>query len=336
MTASNPVLVEVTRGQLVESRHRGAIAVCDADGKLVMARGNVDELIFPRSAVKAIQALPLVESGAADQFGFGEKELALACSSHSGEAAHVERAKHMLQQAGLDESCLECGGHWSLQQKVGFEQIRVYGDTPPAVCNNCSGKHSGFVCTAAHQGIDPAGYIRPEHPIQQTIKEMMTQVTGAVHEADQCGTDGCSIPTYAIALSNLATGFAKMASGQGLSTERTEAARRLMAACMAEPFYVAGTNRFCTQFMEAGNRRLFAKTGAEGVFCGAIPELGLGIALKCDDGAARAAEVMMAATTSALLPKDDALQVQLADLSVRKLKNWNRIEVGEIRPVAGF
>ena len=187
------------------------------------------------------------------------------------------------------------------------------------------------MCTAAHTGVNPKGYIQANHPVMQNVREVMINVTGALHEEDQCGSDGCSIPTYAIPLKALAHGFAKMATGNGLSADRAAAADTLMNACMAEPFYVAGTNRFCTKLMKLGKGRLFAKTGAEGVFCGAVPELGLGIALKCDDGATRAAEVMMAATLTHCLPKDDPLQEQLAELTRVPLKNWNGIQVGEIR-----
>ncbi len=326
----NPVLVEVVRGPKVESVHRGAISVFDGDGKAVLSIGDVSAPVFPRSAIKAIQALPLVESGAADAFEFGNRELSLACSSHSGEDAHIALARDMLRRAGLDETCLECGGHWSSQAWVMRHQTTLYDDTPPAICNNCSGKHAGFVCTAAHQGIDPAGYIKPDHAIQKAINETLQAVTGAAHDQDICGTDGCSIPTYAIPLEAMAKGFARMASGVGFENERAKAARRLLNACMSEPFYMAGTKRFCTELMTLAQGRLFAKTGAEGVFCGAAPELGLGIALKCDDGGTRASEAMMAATFARLLDNDDPLQEGLANLSQYGLTNWNGITVGSI------
>jgi len=328
---TNPILVEVSRGAKVESVHRGAICVTDAGGKSVLSIGETQAPVFPRSAVKAIQALPLIESGAADAFGFGDRELSLACASHSGEDGHIALARDMLSRAGLDETCLECGGHWSSQGWVMRHQTTLYSDTPPAICNNCSGKHSGFVCTAAHRGIDPAGYIKRDHRIQQAVNEALQDVTGAQHDEDICGTDGCSIPTYAIPLSAMARGFARMATGQGIGDERARAAKRLLNACMDEPFFMAGTGRFCTRLMELGHMRLFAKTGAEGVFCGAIPELGLGIALKCDDGAVRASESMMAATFAHLLPKEDPLQEGLAALTNPRVTNWNGWTVGEIQ-----
>ena len=147
---TNPILVEVTRATKIESVHRGAISVIDGDGKTVLEIGDVMNPVFPRSAVKSIQALPFIESGAADAFGFGNKELAFACASHSGEDEHIAMSRKMLKRAGLDESCLECGGHWSSRQNVLLHQSKIYSSTPPAVCNNCSGKHTAFVCTAAH------------------------------------------------------------------------------------------------------------------------------------------------------------------------------------------
>ena len=328
---TNPVLAEVTRGPKVESVHRAAVCVMDADGKTVLSIGEINAPVFPRSAVKAIQALPLIESGTADALSLGDKELSLACASHNSEDRHIALARGMLKRAGLDEACLECGGHWSSQGFVMRHQATIYDDTPPAICNNCSGKHIGFVCTAAHRGIDPAGYIKHDHPIQQAINETMQDVTGAQHHKDICGTDGCSIPTYAIPLSAMARGFARMATGHHLSEKRAMAAKRLLNACMSEPFYMAGTGRFCTNLMELGNMRLFAKTGAEGVFCGAIPELGIGIALKCDDGAVRASEAIMAATFAHLLSKDDPLREGLTDLASQPLTNWKGRAVGEIR-----
>ncbi|MEN0042052.1 MAG: asparaginase [Pseudomonadota bacterium] len=332
---ANPVLIEVTRGDRVESIHRGAVSIVDADGKAVWQTGNTQSPVFPRSAVKAIQALPLVESGAADAFGFTDEMLALACSSHSGEPGHVETALAMLKEAGLDEAALECGGHWSTHEAVLIEQARSFNEPPGAVCNNCSGKHAGFVCTAAHNGIDPMGYISPDHPTMEAVRIAMEDVTGAAHTvSEDCGTDGCSIPTHAIPLDAMALGFARMATGSGLSEHRAKAAARLMQACMTNPWFVAGTGRFCTTYMETGAGRLFAKTGAEGVFCGAIPELGLGIALKCDDGGTRAAETMMAAVTAKLLGGADPLYDGLHNLARPTLRNRNKMVTGEIRPAS--
>lgn len=327
---ANPVLVEVTRGNLVESRHRGMVVVVDGDGKVVFSQGDIEAGVFPRSACKAMQALPLVESGAADAHGFGNRELALACSSHSGEPAHARLAGAMLAAAGVDESVLECGAHWSFEQPVLVSQARLL-DRPTALHNNCSGKHAGFVCAACHTGKDLEGYVRYEHPVQAEIRGVMANLTGAPLAVDNCGVDGCSIPTYAVPLKDLAHGFAKMATGTGLAPERAKAAHRLIAACMAEPFYVAGTKRACTRLMETAPGRVFAKTGAEGVFCAAIPEKGLAIALKCEDGTTRAAESMVAATLARFFKEEPDLHAGLMAQANRGMSNWNGIHVGDIR-----
>ena len=328
---ANPVLVEALRGSLVESRHRGAVSVMDADGRQVLEIGDVEQPVFPRSAVKAIQALPLVESGAADAFGFGDREIALACASHSGEPAHTELALSMLAWAGLCEDDYACGSQWPTNSEATIALARA-GGSPTQAHNNCSGKHAGFLCTCVHEGIDHGGYTTHGHKLQELVREAMESVTGAAHAVDHCATDGCSIPTYAVPLKSLARGFARMATGTDLPRRRAEAAKRILSACMAEPFYVAGTGRADTAMMEAGRGRLFTKVGAEGVFCAAIPEMGMGIALKCDDGATRAAEVMIAAVVRKLLARDDPLRAALAPMARPALKNWRGTEVGELRP----
>jgi len=331
----NPVLVEVTRGAVMESAHRGAISVFDADGKPVWEIGDTNCPVFPRSAVKAIQALPLVESGAADAYGFGDRELALACSSHSGEPAHVELAAAMLAKAGLDKTALECGTHWPLGNDATIELARADG-VPNALHNNCSGKHSGFLCTCVHAGIAHKDYVKAGHALQEMVRDAMQSVTGAAHDVDHCGTDGCSIPTYAVPLKSFASGFARMATGHGFAPKRAKAAKRLLSACMAEPFLVAGTGRADVALMQAAPGRIFVKTGAEGVYCAAVPELGFGIALKCDDGAGRGAEVMVAAVLAKLLRADQALAARLLELARPAIESRMGARVGTLQPTAAL
>ena len=327
---SNPVLIEVLRGNVVESRHRGAVSVVDGDGNSVLSIGDIDRPVFPRSAIKAIQALPLVESGAAEDLMFGNRELALACASHSGEDGHVETARTMLARAGITEEAYECGAHWPFDQPVLIDFAEAH-KKPLPVHNNCSGKHAGFLCFACHEGIDTGGYIALGHKVQDAVKDAMESVTGAVHDIDLCGTDGCSIPTYAIPLKNLAHGFAKMATGTGLGPSRAKAAKQLVEACMAEPWHVAGTNRPDTDIMREGKGRVFTKVGAEGVYTAAIPELGLGIALKCEDGSERAAVAMVNAVLAKLFAKNDLAETYRASAN-KGFRNWNKIEVGRFRP----
>jgi L-asparaginase II len=328
---SNPILVDVLRGQAVESRHAGAVAVADADGRMVLALGDVGRPVYPRSAVKAFQALPLIESGAADRYRLTDEEIALAISSHGGEPRHVGVAASMLAKCGHDASALECGAHVPSYRKAA-EALARTGEKPTALHNNCSGKHAGFICVSCHAGRDPFGYVAASHPTMREVMGAVADMAGGETESALTGIDGCSIPTQAAPLAGLARGFARFGTGAHLPPERARAVHRLRTAAAAHPFMVAGTGRFCTAIMEHFRERVFVKTGAEGVFCAAFPELGYGVALKCDDGATRASEVMMAAIIERLLPLDERDRHALERHVRPRLRNWNGIEVGQIRP----
>jgi L-asparaginase II len=338
----NPILVDVLRGAAVESQHRGALAIVDGDGAVRLALGDIERPVFPRSAVKWLQALPLVASGAADELALSDEELAIACASHNGEPAHVRTAAAMLAKAGLDADALECGAHWPGLDTASRE-LAATGGQPGALHNNCSGKHAGFLCLAcARHGRDglrgfARGYIGPEHAVMREVTASLQQTTGFDLAATARGTDGCSIPTYAIPLRHLATGFARAATGTGLPADLAKAAQRLRMAVARAPFMVAGSGRFDTRVMEALGERVFCKVGAEGVYCAALPALGLGVAIKIDDGnTARAAEVAMAAVIEALLPLEGENAALLASLSDARLSNWNGIEVGRLRASAAL
>jgi L-asparaginase II len=332
----NPVLVEVLRGPTVESGHRGAFIVVDADGAVVMAAGDIERPVFPRSAVKAIQALPLVEGGYADRYGLSAAEIALCCSSHSGEPHHAEASASMLAKAGHDLSCLECGTHWPTYDKAA-RAMAASGLSPTALHNNCSGKHAGFVCLSCGLDEDPAGYIKAGHAVQRAVRGALIEMTGVAHDPDTAGTDGCSIPTHAVPLRALALAFARFGAGGGkgaaMGPERVKASRRIRAAVAAHPEMVAGTGRFDTRAMQALGARAFTKTGAEAVFCGALPELGYGIALKIDDGGTRASEAVMATLLARLLAPEGAAAEVLDVLARPRMVNWNGIEVGHARVV---
>ncbi|MEZ5841322.1 MAG: asparaginase [Hyphomicrobiales bacterium] len=327
----NPTLVEVTRGRIVESVHRGALAVVDAGGAVQFSVGDIETPVFPRSAIKAFQAIPLVESGAADAYGFSDRELALACASHSGEPRHLEVAAAMLAAAGRDETALECGAHWP-RRAEDIAAMGREGRLPAQLHNNCSGKHAGFVCLSCHAGHDHRGYVDPDHPVQRRVASVLAEMTGARVDETVRGIDGCSAPNWALPLRALAHGFARFATGEGLSSDRAAAAGRLRAACAAEPWMVAGTGRFCTIVMEALGERAFVKVGAEGIYCGAFPEVGLGFAIKCDDGAARAAEVVAASLIARFVRLKDSEQQLVSGLVQPVLENWRGTAVGRLRP----
>ena len=275
-----------------------------------MVFGDAERAVYPRSAVKALQALPLVESGAADRLGLSDKEIALACASHSGSDDHVATARAMLAKAGRDERALECGVHWPLGEAEARALARS-GGAPNALHNNCSGKHAGFVCLSCAMGVEPKGYVAPDHPVQREVAAAIAATTGARLSEEMRGVDGCAIPTYAVPLIALAHGFARLGTGEGLSPARRKAAARIRSAVAAHPLTVAGKGRFDTEVMSLLGAGAFTKTGAEGVFCAALPEAGLGLAVKADDGAGRAAQVMIAALIRRFGGFDDESKARL-------------------------
>ena len=333
----NPVLVEAWRGSVVESFHRGAYAIVDAAGAVVAARGDLERPVYPRSAIKILQALPLVDSGAAERFGLTDDELALACASHDGEDVHVRTAASMLSKAGLDERILECGTHWPYNEAAKLA-LAAAGATPSALHNNCSGKHAGFVCVACMMAGERdrrdflSGYVQADHALMREITAAVENATGCDLAKAPRATDGCSIPTFALPLTRLAHAFARVATGHGLTPGRAAAAKRLRAAVAASPVMVGGSDRFDTRVMAEFGERVFCKVGAEGMYCAALPQAGWGLALKMDDGNnARACEVAVAALFEALgLARTERERGLLAGLSNVTLRNWRGIEVGRL------
>jgi L-asparaginase II len=321
----NPVIAEVIRGGIVESVHTGAYAVSDAVGRIVASAGHIDVPVFPRSAIKALQCLAVIDSGAADRFAFTEEEVALACASHSGEAEHVRVARAMLRKAGNSEDQYECGAHWPTDIHAQHDLVRGGGEALQ-VHNNCSGKHAGMLALSRHLGADPKNYVDRTHPVQRAIARTIAALCDCDADLAPCGIDGCSVPTWAIPLRNLALGFARLTSPDN------SGARRVIAAVRAHPFMVAGTGRFDTVLMQAVPRA-FIKTGAEGVYCGSIPHAGLGIALKCDDGAGRAAEAAMASVLASLNVWTAEEKALLSGFTRSELSNWRRLPVGDVHAV---
>jgi L-asparaginase II len=337
----NPVLVEAWRGDIVESFHRGAFAVVDADGAVVAAVGDIERPVYPRSAIKLLQALPLVESGAADRFGLTPAELALACASHEGEPEHVRTAASMLSKVGLDKSVLECGTHWPYNEAE-QRALAAAGQQPSALHNNCSGKHAGFVCLGCLMAGERdrraflAGYVEPTHAVMREIDAAIESATGCALDAAPRAIDGCTIPTYALPLRCLAHAFARVASGRGLTPGRSAAARRLRAAVASAPFMVGGSGRVDTEVMALFGERVLCKVGAEGMYCAALPQAGWGIALKMDDGnTARACEVAISALLEALgVARSQAECALLAGLSNVTLRNRRNTPVGHLAAAA--
>ena len=281
----NPVLVEVTRAALVESVHRGAVAVVDAGGAIRFALGDVETAVYTRSALKPIQALPLIESGAADAFGVSDEEVALACASHSGEPMHVSRVAAWLERIGCNESDLACGPQ-APRYEPAFQEMLRNGEKPSRLHNNCSGKHTGFLTLSQHLQVSTTGYQNVERQVQQAVLTSLRALSGIADPG--WGLDGCAAPNFALPLAAFARALARIAG------RRTAGAERVLRAVINYPELVAGTGRSCTALIRAARGKAVVKIGAEGVYAAMLPDAGLGIALKIDDGAGRAAETVIA------------------------------------------
>lgn len=332
---ANPVLVEQTRGNFVENRHRGSFVICNAAGEVVAAAGDFARPVFPRSAIKSMQALAMVTSGAIERFALTDEQLALACASHHGEELHVTGVTRFLGQIGLGAGDLECGAHQPTNG-VARVALRAAGELPSPLHNNCSGKHSGMLSVARALGVDTQHYVDRAHPVQQAVRQAIETVIGTALSEDRCGTDGCSIPTWAAPLSAFATGFARMATGTGLPPDLAQAATRIFDAATRYPLLVAGTDHLDTVVMQAFGGRVMQKGGAEGVQCGAIRDLGLGYALKCDDGNMAASQVMVAHLLLRHAAPNPAQRAVLDRFATQIVKNVRGTVVGELRAAPGL
>lgn len=300
-------LAALWRTDLLESRHRGHVAIVDASGALVAAWGNPDAVIYPRSSAKMLQALPLVESGVE----LPSERLALACASHEGAGIHVLGVERWLADLGLEEADLRCGPQ-TPEDKAERRRLRALDEAPCQLHNNCSGKHAGFLMLNQRLG-GGSEYVEIDHPVQKAVRAAFEEMTGA--DSPHWGIDGCSAPNFATTVSGLAHAMAKMASPASLGRARGDAAAALVAAMRAHPDLVAGEGRACTELMQAMGGRVAVKTGAEGVYVAILPERGLGIALKAEDGATRAAECAIATLLvrlGELDPADPACERRMA------------------------
>lgn len=323
-------MVELWRGGLLESTHRGHAVLCDETGQIVEAWGDPGRVIFPRSSCKMLQALPLVESGAADAFGLTEAHLALSCASHQGAALHVNMARDWLAGLDLGEPDLRCGSH-EPYDRAERDRLICDHEGPCQLHNNCSGKHSGFLTTTKHLKAGPE-YVELDHPLQKAIRAATEEVTGET--AAGYGIDGCSAPNFAMSIAGLARGMAKFAATDGSGT-RGRAMQRLTRAMAAYPELVAGEGRACTELMRAMGGRVSIKTGAEAVFVAIIPEKKLGLALKIEDGNSRASEAALVGILARLGVLDIAHPMAQKRLPAPQT-NCRGLTVGELRLSEGF
>ena len=295
----NPVLVNRWRGNAIESRHTGAVAIVDTAGRSVLSVGDVQRPIFPRSAIKFLQAIPFVESGAIERFGLDDRHVALACASHNGEPIHAGLARDWLDRLGLDSDALECGAELPLHVATRYELLGE-GRGPERIHHNCSGKHAGMISTALHAGESVAGYRLYESAVQRRWFEVLGDFAGVRPLELPWGYDGCAVPSLALPLRRLALAMARFGDLAALSGARRAAVARIHDALAAHPYLVAGKERVDTAIMERMAPDAFVKVGAEGVFCASFPRAGLGLALKIDDGHESAARVALGAAMSAV------------------------------------
>ena len=326
----NPVLVRVLRGAHVESQHRGSWVLVDADGSVLAGAGAFGAPFFLRSAVKCLQALPLLETGAAERFGFDEVELALCQASHNAEPCHTEPVLRVLERLGLGPDDLRCG-----PQVPGDPATRrallAAGGEPGAVHNNCSGKHAGLLALALQLGVAPADYLDAESAGQRLIKTAVAELSGVDEQHIDHAVDGCSAPTWHVPLSGLATAFARVTNPDGLAAERAAHCRRLTAAVGRYPELIAGNHgRICTAIGRASGGRLFPKIGAEAVYAVGEREGGRSFAVKLDDGGRRGLHAVVVALLEQFGFLSKAELDALGPWAERRVFNWAGLEVGRL------
>ncbi|MGI9611539.1 MAG: asparaginase [Acidimicrobiales bacterium] len=322
MTAGQELRVEIHRGADIESVHRVHAVVADRHGSL-QTWGDRIRPTIPRSAIKTIQAIPLVRSGATDAFQISREELALSCSSHSGEPEHVDAVLRWLGRIGLSETDLECGPDTPISADA-TQKLFAGGGTAGAIYNCCSGKHAGFLSVTRHLGEPTAGYIDRDSPIQRLVTASIEAFTDVDLSATAAGRDGCGIPVFALPLERLAFAMARLVDPTDLDDDIAAATVPVVDAAQ-QAFWVSGTGRTEVDVTAKATEPVVMKTGAEGVFMAALPERGLGVALKADDGAARASDAAIRAILGHLgAIADEAVQPP-------PITNKSGVDVGAIR-----
>jgi L-asparaginase II len=330
---SNPVLVDVYRKDIIESRHCGSVIVVNNKGETVFSLGDVKRSIYPRSSIKFFQAIPLVESGAVDQFGMSDAELALSCASHIAEPRHTESVKSWLARLQLTIADLENG---SVMPEHEASRISMYKDNqgPAKEHHNCSGKHTGMLTMAKCLGLETKGYSDHEHGVQKAWMQTYSELIGIDVEQLPWERDGCGLPAIFMPMKSLAFGCALYASPDTVGGKRAEAMNRVASAIAANPLMVAGTGKCCSEVIAESNGTVLAKTGAEGVYIAVLREQGLGVALKIDDGATRASEVVLGAVLAKLNALDPVAEKKLEKHFRPLVENSQGKVTGQIQPSA--
>jgi L-asparaginase II len=329
------LLAEVTRGGHVESVHYGSIVVSDASGVVVAWAGNPEQFAYFRSSAKPFQAIPVVESGAADRFGLTDAELALCCASHNAERHHQEQVAAMLQKLGLSPEALGCGCPLPSDEREAGKVLAGLVSPSPLHCD-CSGKHAGMLASCLQLGYPLDDYRKPEHPLQQMIRQIIAEVCRVEATELAVAVDGCSVPTFGATLAAFARAYAALAVPtsvpQHAGGAHASALVRLRQAMMSHPENVAGRGELVTDLMRLGRGTIVAKSGAEGLLCLGLPQAGLGIAIRIADGSFRAHPVVAAQVLSQLGAVESGIIDELLGKHPPVVKNHNGWSVGEIRP----
>lgn len=329
------LLASVRRGTLVESSHRGDIAVVDLEGRLLAWAGNPGRVTFMRSAAKPIQCTSVVETGAAERFRLTDRELAVVCSSHTGEPMHVDAVRGILGKLGMGEEALGCGVHMPFDARAARDLLARGAEPGPLMCN-CSGKHAGMLAVASHMGAQTAGYWEPSHPVQRVMIDCMAYYAGVPRDRLVLGTDGCGVPVFGLPLRRMALAFANLASPRNLPAAKAQAAARVVQAMRAYPEMVGGTGQLTTLVMRLPGPKLVCKGGAEGVFCLGVVGKGIGAAVKVEDGSARAMGpivIRLLRLLGLLAQADESEAVDVGGLAEPKVTNFRGETVGSIEAV---
>ena len=328
LISDEPLHISVTRGGAEESCHAVDVALCDADGAVLVGLGDVERQVFPRSAMKPLQAIALAEAWEVltTERRLTPAEFSLICGSHNGQPEHVAAVEGLLAKFGLEADLLSCGRQWSGDRATMVDQARSL-DHPGRIHNNCSGKHAGMLALSTIIGAGPQGYAAITHPVQQKILGVLEAMVGLDLMAYPHGIDGCGAPALSAPLGNWARGFALFSGGGELPAGRTAACARVRGGIAAAPRLIAGDRRLCTALAAGFGERITAKIGAEGVYACGFHDFGLGAMVKARDGNARAAEAAIAALIHAL---GYDLPPEVSELALPRLRNWAGDEVGEI------
>ncbi|MEQ8763594.1 MAG: asparaginase [Planctomycetota bacterium] len=318
----NPVLLHLRRGGIVESVHRGAYAIVHGE-QPVESRGDVDRPVYPRSALKPFQALPLILSGAADRFGLTDQELTIAAASHNGTGQHLDAVRSLMAKADLRVEHLQCGAHPPTCSAARREMI-TRGEEPTALHNNCSGKHAGMLLLARHLGAPLETYLEPENPVQKLILETIADLTRTPKASIHAGCDGCNAPTFALPIAKMALGYQRLSDPSGPVEYR-----RLVTAIQSHPILIAGEGRFCTALLASAPGRFLPKSGAEGFYALGVPERRLAIAIKIDDGQERGYTPVIVSLLERLGLLSSEERARLGRFGRSDIRNWRGNEVGD-------